>query len=274
MEKQNEINKREEQIFLPFDKYIGKSFILISKRNQEKVFSKIYPHAFNKNALKEIIINERLAESQTEKIVKYYGCEKTNDGLMLNFEFCTKGSFYDCFKDFDFSNNIYLLKNLIVQIILGLKYIHKKGVIHNDIKAENILVFEKNKIKICDFGNSFLFDGKEIFDLFQESDDFILTPSSHRSFEWDYVCLGVMIYEMYLKRNFGHYGNTQILRSKIQSRTYLISLKSVPIKLKDFIVSLITNKLNDRNIFSHQFLRTKCLKKIKNIKFKNEEEND
>ena len=43
-------------------------------------------------------------------------------------------------------------KLLYRQIILGIKYIHEQGIVHRDIKLENILIDLNNNIKICDFG--------------------------------------------------------------------------------------------------------------------------
>ena len=43
-------------------------------------------------------------------------------------------------------------KILFRQIIQGIKYIHSRGIVHRDIKLENILLDLNNIIKICDFG--------------------------------------------------------------------------------------------------------------------------
>ena len=43
-------------------------------------------------------------------------------------------------------------KILFRQLIQGIKYIHSKGVVHRDIKLENILLDLNNIVKICDFG--------------------------------------------------------------------------------------------------------------------------
>jgi serine/threonine protein kinase len=41
-------------------------------------------------------------------------------------------------------------RDLIKQILSGLKYMHEKGFAHKDVKLENILIVGQ-KLKICDF---------------------------------------------------------------------------------------------------------------------------
>ena len=45
-------------------------------------------------------------------------------------------------------------RRLFRQIVEGIYYVHKASIAHRDIKLENILLDEKNTIKIIDFGFS------------------------------------------------------------------------------------------------------------------------
>lgn len=44
------------------------------------------------------------------------------------------------------------LLDWLTQILLAIKYLHNKNILHCDIKLENIFIDEKNNIKLGDFG--------------------------------------------------------------------------------------------------------------------------
>ena len=48
--------------------------------------------------------------------------------------------------------NLTIIKRIALQLLKGLRHIHSLGVIHCDLKPENIFLDENNTVKIGDFG--------------------------------------------------------------------------------------------------------------------------
>ena len=83
----------------------------------------------------------------------------SNDAVYYIFmDFCAKGELFNYIVD---QQHLSEEKSAFFyyQIINGIEYIHNKGVCHRDLKPENLLLTEKMKLKIIDFGLSNFFSG-------------------------------------------------------------------------------------------------------------------
>jgi serine/threonine protein kinase len=98
------------------------------------------------------------------------------------------------------------LSPIIVQVIAALRYAHKRGIVHRDLKSANILITEKNEVKLTDFGLAFARDSGTI-----TQEGFVLGTPAYMSpeqargkkvdFRSDIFSLGVTIYEALSGKN-------------------------------------------------------------------------
>ena len=124
-------------------------------------------------------------DNSCELIPKIYDAYEDNNDIWLSFEKGGNSLSNLCFKikgEFEKGERIYLIqkgqflvslfsnisqfKYLFKELVKGINYINNKGIIHSDIKPENILIeytkslnsFYITSIKIIDYGSAFLFN--------------------------------------------------------------------------------------------------------------------
>lgn len=82
-------------------------------------------------------------------IVNIYDHFETETSFYIVFEYCDS-DLYDLVQMNNLSEK--KIKNIFMQVLLGVKYLHDNGWCHGDIKLENILISNNNVVKLCDFG--------------------------------------------------------------------------------------------------------------------------
>ncbi len=92
---------------------------------------------------------------QHPNIVQVYGFEKIEGELLLVMEY-VDGVSLASFKDRPLSPQS--VWEIIAQILDGLTYLHFKGIVHNDISPQNILIDTNGHVRLTDFGISLLAD--------------------------------------------------------------------------------------------------------------------
>ena len=166
----------------------------------EKIYAgKFYRYRTDASTIREISILSTLRHPNI--IAAYRTCVIDNKLVLL----MEKARF-----DIDaVINNITIFHRpfIIQQILNGLSFIHEKNIAHRDIKPQNILLFENNHVKICDFGLASLncLSGKthseNVVSLWYRAPEVILNPGKY-DLSVDIWSVGVILLEMILKDKF------------------------------------------------------------------------
>lgn len=154
---------------------------------------------------------------------------------------------------------------IFVQIVLGLKYIHDKNIIHRDIKPQNIFVTSDNYVKIGDFNVSKQLQTHQVITTTMAGTISYLSPEilSGRGYgiQTDIFSLGCVLYELCsLRKAFVCFSQEDYLR-QINRRNY----GEIPNRYSNDMKSLI-NRMLDPNpqtrITANQILQLNFIKRL------------
>ncbi|KAK7195471.1 protein kinase-like protein [Novymonas esmeraldas] len=94
-----------------------------------------------------------LRELSHPNIIRYFGAHTIHDTMLVFMEFAVGGSLTSIVRKFTHLTEA-VMQLYTFQILRGLQYLHDKGVVHRDIKGENILIDGYGVAKLADFGCS------------------------------------------------------------------------------------------------------------------------
>ncbi|KKA28870.1 hypothetical protein TD95_000259 [Thielaviopsis punctulata] len=112
----------------------------------------------DKNKIKEMVAGldqeiDTMQHLDHVNIVQYLGCERKETSISIFLEYIPGGSVGSCLKKHGRFEEP-LVSSLTRQTLSGLAYLHREGILHRDLKADNILLDLDGTCKISDFGIS------------------------------------------------------------------------------------------------------------------------
>ena len=155
--------------------------------------------------------------------------------------------FYQKFKEKKISEEI--CKKIFYDICDGMAYLHMNHMAHRDIKLENILITDKNDIKIIDFGFGMFAPDDSLQNFFCGTPNYmppeIVVKQSYKGDRADLWSLGILLYKM-LVGEFPFKGETEKdLYKTIQKGKFKIP-QFISEDAKKILISLIQLKPEKR----------------------------
>ncbi|CDW72434.1 protein kinase domain containing protein [Stylonychia lemnae] len=150
-----------------------------------------------KKMMQEVLI---LQKTRHDNLVRLYDSFETNKHIVFVMELCAGGDLLNYVrKRRKLKENI--AKYVFKQVVDGLHYCHSKGIVHRDMKLDNLLFDEQGVVKICDFGVSKLLSSSQEIMTEQCGTPAYIAPEilkdkGYKGFGVDIWSLGVCLYAM------------------------------------------------------------------------------
>ncbi|CAO3600691.1 unnamed protein product [Absidia cylindrospora] len=132
-------------------------------------------------------------------IVRIYEIIVTESAIHIFSEYCPNGELFDLLASTGrFSES--RVHGWFQQLTNALQLCHRQGIVHRDLKLENILLDVNNNCKICDFGFARFTDNKQLLETFCGSLAYsapeVIMRQKYTGPETDIWSLGVILYTL------------------------------------------------------------------------------
>ena len=141
---------------------LGKgSFAFVNKSTHSILKKDVALKVMMKNKIKDDYVSRHykreaylLSQLRHPNIVKLVEVFESKDLFCIAMELCSNGSLLDVLNDYGRLDDSQV-RWITQQIVYGLVYIHSKGIMHRDLKLENILLTDGGRrVVLADFGLS------------------------------------------------------------------------------------------------------------------------
>ncbi|KAF5888651.1 NUAK family SNF1-like kinase 2, partial [Clarias magur] len=131
-------------------------------------------------------------------IITIYEVFENKDKIVIVMEYASKGDLFDYISGRRVSERE--ARHIFRQIVSAVHYCHRNGIVHRDLKLENILLDANGDVKIADFGLSNLYRRDEYLQTYCGSPLYaspeIVNGRPYKGPEVDSWSLGVLLYAL------------------------------------------------------------------------------
>ncbi|HEX2621763.1 MAG TPA: protein kinase, partial [Phototrophicaceae bacterium] len=151
---------------------------------------------------------------------------------------------------------------LLTEMLMALAYLHRRGVIHRDLKPDNVLVDSNGRVKVLDFGLAQGIAGKSGISLtegmagtlaYMAPELFAEETATVRS---DLYTVGILIYEIFTGRFPYNQRNVMLLLSDIIN--HVPDMSTLDVELGDMLARLLAKNPSARLSTAEEVIRELC----------------
>ncbi|CAB4255310.1 similar to Saccharomyces cerevisiae YAL017W PSK1 One of two (see also PSK2) PAS domain containing S/T protein kinases [Maudiozyma barnettii] len=154
----------------------------------------------------EIQIMATLNKKPQENILRLLDFFEDDDYYYIETPIHGETGCIDLFDLIEFKTNMTELEAKLIfkQVVSGIRHLHKQGIVHRDIKDENVIVDSKGFVKLIDFGSAtYVKSGP--FDVFVGTIDYaapeVLSGDPYEGKPQDIWAIGILLYTIIFKEN-------------------------------------------------------------------------
>ena len=241
----------------------GTVYLGFDDRLHRKVAIKIYRLPKKKLLRRQVLREAQLVASiESPKVVQIYDLVVAQDHIALIMEYvagCDLQEFLE-----HGAPSIASILTICTEVTAALAVARQQHIVHGDLKASNILISQRGRVKLTDFGIARIADSADPETSLQASivcvspEQYLGKPLDIRS---DLFALGCLLYRMLTGRHpFVHKGELnaeKLLRGQPQPARQLVSpAMALPAGLLDLLCALLQKLPEDRPDNTHEVRNT------------------
>ena len=230
-----------------------------------------------KETIQKILVEKEILRLiDHNNILKLYKSLQTNSRIYFVLEYAEKGNLLNVL-NIKKRLTVDEIRVIAAQIIDALIYMHSKGIIYGDLKAENILLDKNGLVKLCDFNLS---GTRSLLNDTLQGTVCYLAPEiiegRSRTPKSDFWSLGVLVYLLYFRKYpFKNNNQTELFFNILNRNIELDSIDNKsPLSFRQFVLDLMTKDYRKRignNL--NEFVKHPFFKNFDWAHFKNDSRN-